>query len=63
MTTPTPLEIADRLTPEEAWDDLLNKSDRTSPEDYPDMALISFSELEDYMNSAVRNIIKGEHNG
>lgn len=28
------------------WQDLLDKDDRTSPEEYPDMALISFEEFE-----------------
>jgi hypothetical protein len=43
------------LTPEDAWQDLLDKDDRTSPEDYPDMALITFDELRDYMTHAVRH--------
>jgi hypothetical protein len=28
-----------------AWQDLLDKDDRTSPEEYPEMALITFEEL------------------
>jgi len=32
----------DSLTPEEAWQDLVERDDRTSPSEYPDMALISF---------------------
>ena len=40
------------LTPEEAWQDLLEKDDRTSPEDYPDMALITADELQAYMLAA-----------
>lgn len=34
---------------EAAWRDLVEKTDRTSPEDYPDMALITKDELADYM--------------
>lgn len=37
------------MTPEEAWHDLIEKDDRNSPEEYPDMALISFEELQAYM--------------
>lgn len=32
-----------------AWDDLVNKDDRTSPEDCPDMALITRDELTEYL--------------
>lgn len=39
----------ERLTPDEAWSDLLEKDDRTSPEDQPDMLLIAWDELADYM--------------
>lgn len=39
------------LSPDQAWQDLLDKDDRTSPEDYPDMALITKSELTDYMHA------------
>jgi hypothetical protein len=34
---------------EEAWQELLDKDDRTSPDEYPDMCLITFDELEDFM--------------
>lgn len=40
------------FTPEQAWKDLVDKQDRTSPEEYPDMALISFAELSEYMLGA-----------
>lgn len=43
------IDRADTLTPEAAWQDLVDKDDRTSPEEYPDMALITFEELRDYM--------------
>lgn len=44
------------MTPEQAWQDLLEKDDRTSPEDCPDMCLITFEELRDYMRAAKREI-------
>lgn len=37
---------------DECWDDLVNKDDRTSPEEYPDMALITREELGDYLDRA-----------
>lgn len=46
------LEPDETLTPEEAWDDLVNKVDRNSPEEYPEMALITFDELAGYMRQA-----------
>ncbi len=45
------------LSPDEAWQDLVDKSDRTSPEEYPDMALITFDELADYMRSSSTDTI------
>lgn len=33
----------------QAWSDLVEKDDRTSPEEYPDMALISEAELREFM--------------
>jgi hypothetical protein len=36
----------------DAWDCLLNKDDRTSPADYPEMCLITREELGDYMADA-----------
>lgn len=44
------------LTPEAAWRDLVEKDDRTSPADYPEMCLITFDELADYMASAVSTL-------
>lgn len=41
------------LTPETAWHDLIEKNDRTSPEEYPEMCLITFDELADYMGHAL----------
>ncbi|PZO78480.1 MAG: hypothetical protein DI629_12345 [Mesorhizobium amorphae] len=38
---------------EEAWRDLIEKDDRTSPEDYPEMALITRDELAGYMACAL----------
>lgn len=40
------------LSPLDAWIDLINKDDRTSPEEYPNHALIRSDELAYYMNSA-----------
>ena len=37
----------------DAWQDLVDKDDRTSPEQNPDMALITYEELADYMQSAL----------
>ncbi|WP_312066061.1 hypothetical protein [Brevundimonas sp.] len=42
----------ERLTPDQAWSDLLEKDDRNSPEDQPDMLLITWDELADYMARA-----------
>lgn len=36
------------------WQDLLEKDDRTSPVERPDMALITFDEFHDYL-AAVRD--------
>lgn len=36
-------------TAEDAWMDLVEKTDRTSPAEYPEMVLITFEELRDYM--------------
>ena len=46
-----PVAVSDGLTLDEAWQDLVDKDDRTSPEEYPDMALITREELADYMQS------------
>ncbi len=40
----------------EAWRDLLEKDDRTSPADYPDMALITFEEFAAIAASGVEEI-------
>lgn len=42
----------DQLTAAEAWSDLLDKDDRTSPEDQPERCLITAGELADYMARA-----------
>lgn len=44
-----PAVTADEFLPRDAWNELVHKDDRTSPDDYPDMCLISFDELKDYM--------------
>lgn len=40
------------MTPEQAWQELLDKDDRTSPEDCPEMCLITFEELREFMKAA-----------
>lgn len=40
------------MTPDQAWQDLLDKDDRTSPEEYPEMCLITREELAAYMLAA-----------
>lgn len=45
--------VDDLLTPDKAWNDLCEKGDCTSPEDYPDHCLITKDELEDYMSRAI----------
>jgi hypothetical protein len=44
LATPAPSTAKDRIA--RLWQDLLDKDDRTSPEEYPDMALITFDEFE-----------------
>jgi hypothetical protein len=36
----------------EMWEELVEKDDRTSPKEYPDMVLISFEELCNYIVAA-----------
>lgn len=43
-----------KLTPEEAWTILCETPDITSPEEYPDHALITFEQLRDYMENAAK---------
>lgn len=38
----------------DAWRELCNKDDRTSPEEYPEMCLITFDELKDFMARSSR---------
>lgn len=45
--------IEEAITPEDAWRELLEKDDRTSPEEYPEMALINFEELANFMRRAL----------
>lgn len=46
---PSPAATVETLTPAEAWSELVEKDDRTSPEDYPEMALITEKELRGFM--------------
>lgn len=43
------------FTPDDAWHELIEKDDRNSPEEYPDMCLISADELRDFMHRAKEN--------
>lgn len=43
-----------KLTPEEAWTYLCETPDITSPEEYPDHALITLEQLRDYMEQAAK---------
>ncbi len=45
-----PRSLTSRIS--EAWQDLLDKDDRTSPDDYPEMCLITRDELANYMASS-----------
>jgi hypothetical protein len=47
--------MADQTTQliDDLWQDLLDKDDRTSPAEYPDMALITRDEFEAYLQSAI----------
>lgn len=51
--TRTPEEIATAAA-EETWKELLEVDDRTPPEEYPDMILIEFHELETCLFQAIR---------
>lgn len=46
------------MQPDEAWQDLLDKDDRTSPAEYPNMALITRNEFVAYCTAAERRGIE-----
>ncbi|TQN55356.1 DUF551 domain-containing protein [Agrobacterium tumefaciens] len=46
----------DKLTPEQAWTILCETPDITSPEEYPDHALITFEQLKSYMERAHNSV-------
>jgi hypothetical protein len=48
LSTPAPASTGEAV----AWQELLDKGDRTSPEDYPDMALITREELAEFIDRA-----------
>jgi hypothetical protein len=56
--SPSPIPDApggrEEFTPYEAWNELVSKDDRTSPEEYPEMCLIAFDELCDFMARAMK---------
>ncbi len=47
----------------DAWNDLLEKDDRTSPEDTPEMVLITFEELCEFMCRANGATLNAEERG
>lgn len=49
VSEPTGWEGEEKLTPAQAWQMLCETPDITSPEEYPDHALITFEQLESYM--------------
>ena len=51
--TKTPEQVAADAV-DRSWEALLNVDDRTLPEEYPDMALITFDELEGFILAALR---------
>lgn len=57
---PCTQKVREAFTPQDAWDELVNKDDRTSPEEYPDHCLISFEELQDYILRAALSTNPGE---
>jgi uncharacterized small protein (DUF1192 family) len=40
-------------TIEQLWQDLIDKDDRNSPEEHPDMALITFDEFANYLRASL----------
>ncbi|MCL8382120.1 hypothetical protein [Xanthobacter aminoxidans] len=46
---PAPVAVPEGMTADEAWQDLCEKDDRTSPAEYPDYSLITREELAGYM--------------
>lgn len=48
--------MSEKLTPEEAWQDLIETSDVTSPEEYPNHALITLEQLREYMTSTCNSV-------
>lgn len=49
---------ANGLTTGEAWEELCSADDRTSPEEYPDMCLITREELAEFMRRATETRIR-----
>ncbi len=47
-----PVAIPEGMTPAEAWQELIEYDDRNSPEEYPEMALITSDELTSFMQRA-----------
>jgi predicted RNase H-like nuclease (RuvC/YqgF family) len=43
-------------TIEQLWQDLIDKDDRNSPEEHPDMALITFDEFANYLRAAEQQV-------
>lgn len=60
MIEPRNLNMIEPMTADEAWQDLLDKDDRTSPADYPEMCLISREELAGYMSAARAMVMEAQ---
>lgn len=44
---------------EAIWQQILDKDDRTSPEEYPEMVMLTHDELKDYMKRATTLSVDG----
>lgn len=57
--TPSNVQEAAELPYADLWQDLLDKDDRTSPSDYPDMCLITYEEFLYYIRTAIAGALEG----
>jgi hypothetical protein len=51
--------VLDKLIAE-VWQEILDKDDRNSPEEYPEMVMITYEEFADYMQRASSGSARGE---
>lgn len=59
-TTPSSLSDARQRANEaidDLWQDLVEKDDRTSPSEYPEMALITHDEFAAYINNVLETML------